>query len=646
MYWLANDTYSFTVREGETFAIEVSVLENGPGGEMRWESEEAIAQVWIKTPSVIIEIDSVSKGRRHESSMTAFSYWGPDDMDDIDMLIMDPSLMMGGPLWEDIRDNATIHETSDSVTIEWDTWESGGGYRNGIWIWNLPDNSPSQLEVVGFVTDGGFIPSFKSELADRPDPSSSSNSDVPWMSIIGFMIIVGMAMAGYERRIMDHDLKRILFVTSTVVVVGILVMSTFHSLAFSSEKRPAPDFEIETLEGESIRLTDLRGKVVVISFSGIACSFCRPQMEEMVKVRQHFSDDDEVFFLSVNIMTGDDDTQWREFRDEIGADWAFTMDTDGMVGKFKITSMPVIVFLDKDGAIANAHQKSLLESDEFESDIRDVKQGLDIGGPAFAGGSLMFAFFVGITAFFAPCAFPLLPGFMTYQLGRLKDDQFSSEVIWDEDGNWFEPDSTGESPGIGKGLSVGIAAMIGITCVMISFALLGWLMEDFIQANLKYYTPILGIVIVGLGIVFLLHIPLPTGNLKSRITNSSFYYRIAGNRVNEWQRSSESSGSLHLGVMAYGAGYASATMGCHGPIFIAVLLLGLAGGFILTVEMILLYSLGMGICMVIVSVLVAATENTAIDTLQKNLSRINKISGFFLIIAGIWIFWTGYQAFI
>ena len=73
--------------------------------------------------------------------------------------------------------------------------------------------------------------------------------------------------------------------------------------------------------------------------------------------------------------------------------------------------------------------------------------------------------------------------------------------------------------------------------------------------------------------------------------------------------------------------------------------MGLAGGFLLTIEMLLLYALGMGICMVIVSVLVAGAEDTVVEKIQAKLPLIIQFSGLFLIIAGVWIFWYGYKAF-
>lgn len=648
MYWLGNDSFSFTARSGQSIGINIDVIENGPGGEMRWDSEEAIGQVWIKTPSVIIEdVTDIVNGTNHESWMDAFSYWGEEDIDNIGMLIMDPAEMQGGPVWEDIVNNCTIYDISDSITIDWDDSQSGDGHKYGTWIWNPPDETTDQMEVVGFASDGGFSMSFRSTLVVQPvtttglSGGSSSGEDTPWMLIIGIMIVAGLGIASYQHYIMDHEIKRIIVVAGTIMITGIVLMSTFYNSAFSTGKQPAPDFKLQTLDDKTISLDDLDGKVIVLSLTGITCSFCEPQMREMVKVREKFVDNEGIFFLSINIMRGDDNSIWREFKNQIGADWDFAMDNDEMCGKFKLTSMPVIILIDEEGNIAYTHEGTLLKSSEFEDKINEVEEGLYAGGKTFTGGSLMFAFFVGVTAFFAPCAFPLLPGFMTFQLGKIKEAEDEFEEDYDDEDYYFEA----EAPGLLKGLKLGIAALVGITGVMVTFALLGWVLEDSIQSIMKYYTPILGLIVAVLGIVFLMHIPLPTGNIRDKIVSSNFYNNYIKPKIDSWQGEDATEGSRHLGVMAYGAGYASASMGCHGPIFVAVLLIGLGGGFLLTLEMILLYALGMGICMVIVCILVAGTEDAVIEKIQEKLPLINKISGLFLIVAGIWIFWYGYQAF-
>ena len=658
MYWLGNDTFSFTAAAGQTIGVDVYVMENGPGGELRYDSRDGRAQIWIRTTSVLVEVSDTPLGGAHESSIDAFSYWGENDIDYVGILLMDPAMMNGGPVWDDIVNNATLWNLTDDLTVSWDDSKAGDGHRYGTWKWNMPDETPNVMEAVGFANDTGISVGFNGALIqqrggggnddddDTNSVSVTNDDDVPWMFIIGLMLVAGICIAGYQSKILEHDFKRIAVVAGTTIIVGIIVMSTFYSAAFSTDKQSAPDFTLKTIDDKEISLEDLEDKIVVLSFSGITCSFCEPQMEEMAKVRERLRGNDDVFFLSVNIMGGDDDADWLKFKNELNADWDFAMDNDGLVGKFKIYTMPVIVIIDKEGYVVYTHKDTLLKADELENEIQDVEDGIATGGLTFTGGSLMFAFFVGITAFFAPCAFPLLPGFMTYQLGRMKSSEGDIGGYYDDDGFFIEDDPEIQSPGIMKGLMLGLAAMIGITAVMVVFALFGWLFEDAIQSNMKVYTPVLGLVIVVLGIVFLLHIPLPTGNLRERITSSRLYERTFGSKIESWQMEDASNASLHFGIMAYGAGYASASMGCHGPIFIAVLLIGMAGGFLLTLEMILLYALGMGMCMVIVCILVAGAEDAVIDKLQSRLPMINKVSGLFLIVAGIWIFWTGYQAYL
>ena len=380
MYWLGNDTFSFTARSGQSIGINIEVIENGPGGEMRWDSEEALGRILIKTPSVIInDVTDIANGSQHESWMDAFSYWGEYDIDNIGMLIMDPEEMKGGPVWDDIVNNATIFDISDSITIDWDDSQGGDGHKYGTWIWNLPDNTADTVEVVGYASDGGFGMSFRSTVVINPvAPSdllqgSSTEEDTPWNFIIGIMIVAFFCIAFYQHYIMDHDIKRILVGAGTITIVGIILMSTFYNSAFSSGKQPAPDFKIQTLDDKTISLDELDGKVVVLSLSGITCSFCEPQIKEMVKVREKFVDNDDVYFLSINIMRGDDISVWREFKNQINADWDFAMDNDEMCGKFKLTSMPVIILIDEEGNIAYTHDGSILKSNDFEDKINEGK---------------------------------------------------------------------------------------------------------------------------------------------------------------------------------------------------------------------------------------------------------------------------------
>jgi peroxiredoxin len=68
-----------------------------------------------------------------------------------------------------------------------------------------------------------------------------------------------------------------------------------HSSTSGKEKETAPDFEVKTLEGETISLSDLKGKVVVLNFWFIGCAPCRVEMPGLNKLTEEYKEKDVVF---------------------------------------------------------------------------------------------------------------------------------------------------------------------------------------------------------------------------------------------------------------------------------------------------------------------------------------------------------------
>ena len=106
------------------------------------------------------------------------------------------------------------------------------------------------------------------------------------------------------------------------------------------------------------------------------------------------------------------------------------------------------------------------------------------------GGTLAFALTAGVATFFAPCAYPLLPGYVGYYLSREEADLAGATVR-------------------------GVAATVGALAVL---ALVGWVLVSLgtrVVSNLAILEPVVGIALVVLGLAVLsgrapsLHLLLP-----------------------------------------------------------------------------------------------------------------------------------------
>ncbi|MGQ0546941.1 MAG: TlpA family protein disulfide reductase [Betaproteobacteria bacterium] len=74
-------------------------------------------------------------------------------------------------------------------------------------------------------------------------------------------------------------------------------------LAGRAGAQPAPPFELEDLEGETHRLADYRGKVVLVNFWATWCAPCREEMPGLQRLRQALAGKPFVV-LAVNVAEG------------------------------------------------------------------------------------------------------------------------------------------------------------------------------------------------------------------------------------------------------------------------------------------------------------------------------------------------------
>ncbi len=117
----------------------------------------------------------------------------------------------------------------------------------------------------------------------------------------------------------------------------------------TKETGKAIDFEIETFEGEMVRLSDFEGKVVVLNFWASWCPPCRWEMPFFERMSQEYKDQD-VVFLGVAI--SDTLENARGFADSAGVTYPIGLDTTNEIARsYSVVSLPTTFFIGKEGNV-------------------------------------------------------------------------------------------------------------------------------------------------------------------------------------------------------------------------------------------------------------------------------------------------------
>lgn len=127
----------------------------------------------------------------------------------------------------------------------------------------------------------------------------------------------------------------------------------------------APDVSLQTIDGETIKLSDFRDKPVVVWFMAAWCPTCVGQASDLQKIQDNFGS--EFVIIAIDLWTssnigsasdprGSDEPaetaeNLRAFKNLYGGDWIWTLDTDRAALKYRITIVDSTVIVDSTGKI-------------------------------------------------------------------------------------------------------------------------------------------------------------------------------------------------------------------------------------------------------------------------------------------------------
>ena len=229
------------------------------------------------------------------------------------------------------------------------------------------------------------------------------------------------------------------------------------------------------------------------------------------------------------------------------------------------------------------------------------------------------AVIAGVASFFSPCAFPLLPSYLSfyYQAGQ-KDEA--------------------HRPGAGQALKLGLAAALGVISFTLILGIVIGILGTGVGQSLSISGPepsqfvrifrgLVGVVLLSLGIA-----QLKGWNLKPKFVDA-FAYRTRPQR--------EGSRGPATNLYLYGLGYNAAGIGCTGPILAGLTVFALAsGGFTSALAAFAIFALTMGTLMLVISGLVGASRQTLITRLKTAAPKIKWAASILLIGVGLFNLYT------
>ena len=181
----------------------------------------------------------------------------------------------------------------------------------------------------------------------------------PWRSVVLPLVVVG-AIAGaiwwldyrpdsgpspYDARYGPVEMP------AALVPPGMAVEAKVGSLA--------PDFLLATLDGGELRLSDLRGKAVIVNLWATWCAPCRKEMPQFVAAYDRYKDEG-LEVVAVNVQ--ESPSIIRPFADDFGMKFPVVLDKRGSVSdSYRLIGLPMTYFIDREGVIRSVFQGPFLE---------------------------------------------------------------------------------------------------------------------------------------------------------------------------------------------------------------------------------------------------------------------------------------------
>ncbi|SDH95196.1 Peroxiredoxin [Alteribacillus persepolensis] len=175
---------------------------------------------------------------------------------------------------------------------------------------------------------------------------------------------------------MNKKRKRFIMRSSILSVIAVVLGYVFYTNFITGEEAAvsegdiAPNFVLQTMDGNEIELKDLRGQGVFLNFWGTYCPPCVDEMPDMDNQYQEFKDRG-VEILAVNV--GESDLAIERFVDRLGLTYPILKDPNkNVMDRYGIGPLPATYLLDENGEV-----KQVITGRMSEEDIKAYMEEIE-----------------------------------------------------------------------------------------------------------------------------------------------------------------------------------------------------------------------------------------------------------------------------
>jgi cytochrome c biogenesis protein CcmG/thiol:disulfide interchange protein DsbE len=142
-----------------------------------------------------------------------------------------------------------------------------------------------------------------------------------------------------------------------------------HPDAAAGARKTAPDFSLGDLQGKPIKLTDFRGKVVLLDFWATWCHGCKTEIPWFMEFHKKY----EMHGLAVIGVSMDEDG-WKSVKPFV-AEWKIkypiVVGNQELGKRYSVEAVPVTLLIDRAGRIAAVHE-GVVQKDAFEKELNNL----------------------------------------------------------------------------------------------------------------------------------------------------------------------------------------------------------------------------------------------------------------------------------